>query len=70
MIDKEKTCVLIGAHPQTSNDSALLSLTIEGIKRQGFKICLVSHSPINLAGRFSKKASIPSLKSFVLPSLT
>ena len=48
MIDKEKTCVLIGAHPQTSNDSALLSLTIEGIKRQGFKICLVSHSPINL----------------------
>jgi hypothetical protein len=47
-IDKEKTCVLIGAHPQNSNDSALLSLTIEGIKRQGYKICLVSHSPVNI----------------------
>ena len=47
-IDKEKTCVLIGAHPQNSNDSALLSLTIEGIKRQGYKICLVSHSPVNV----------------------
>jgi hypothetical protein len=47
-INKEQTCVLIGAHPQNSNDSALLSLTIEGIKRQGFKVCLVSHSPVNV----------------------
>jgi hypothetical protein len=48
LIDRKKTCVLIGAHPQNSNDSALLSLTIEGIKRQGYKICLVSHSPVNI----------------------
>lgn len=60
MIDKEKTCVLIGCHPQSSNDSALLSLTIEGIKRQGYKICLVSHSPINLDIQKSVNYSIYS----------
>jgi hypothetical protein len=47
MINKEEICVIISSYPQTHLDSTLLSLTHESFSRQGYDICLVSHSPIN-----------------------
>ena len=47
MLNKEEICVIISSYPQTHIDSTLLSLTHESFSRQGYDICLVSHSPIN-----------------------
>ena len=47
MINKNNICVIIGSYPQNHQDTALLSLTIESFKRNGYDICLVSHSPLN-----------------------
>ena len=47
MLNKEEICVIISSYPQTHLDSTLLSLTHESFSRQGYDICLVSHSPIN-----------------------
>jgi len=46
-MDLTKVCAIIGCYPQTNIDSAILSLTIEGVKKQGYKTCLVSHAPVN-----------------------
>lgn len=47
-MNNDKICSIVGCFPQTSIDSALLSLTLESIKKQSYKTCLVSHSPVNL----------------------
>ena len=47
MINKNNICVIVGCYPQNNIDSALVSLTIESFKRQGYDICLTSHSPVN-----------------------
>lgn len=47
MLNKEEICVIISSYPQTHVDSTLLSLTHESFSRQGYDICLVSHSPLN-----------------------
>jgi len=47
MLNKEEICVIIGGYPQTHTDSALISLTIESFKRQGYDVCFVSHAPVN-----------------------
>ena len=44
---KKDTCIVIGTYPTTYLDSALLGLTIESWKQQGYDICLVSHFPVN-----------------------
>lgn len=47
MLNKEEICVIVGAYPTNSVDAALLSLTIESFKRQGYDICLTSHTSIS-----------------------
>lgn len=44
---KENICLIIGTYPTTYLDSALLGLTIESWRQQGYDICLASHSPVS-----------------------
>ena len=46
-MNKEKVCAIIGSYTKTHLDTALLSLTIEGIKRRGYKTCLATHAPVS-----------------------
>jgi len=46
-MELNKVCAIISCYPQSYVDSALVSLTIESIKREGYKTCLVSHAPVN-----------------------
>jgi hypothetical protein len=46
-MDKKRICAIIGSYTKTHLDAALLSLTIEGIKRRGYKICLSTHAPVS-----------------------
>ena len=44
---KENICLIIGTYPTTYLDSALLGLTLESWRQQGYDICLASHSPVS-----------------------
>jgi len=47
IMNKQRVCAIIGSYTKTHLDTALLSLTIEGIKRRGYKTCLATHAPVS-----------------------
>lgn len=66
MINKEDICVIIGSYPQNHMDTALVSLTLEGFKRQGYDTCLVSHTPLSYDLQKSSTYTIISDENFAL----
>ena len=66
MINKEEICVIVGGYPQDYIDSVLTSLTIESFKRQGYDICLVTHSSVSNDIQKSCKYFIYSDENYLL----
>ena len=66
MLNKKDICVIIGCYPQNHVDSTLVSLTLEGFKRQGYDICLTSHIPLSNELQKASKYYIYSDENYTL----
>lgn len=65
-INKSNTCVIVGSYPQDHLDTTLVSLTIESFKRQGYDICLTSHTPVSNDLQKASKYYIYSDENYTL----
>jgi len=66
MINKNEICIIVGSYPQDHLDTTLVSLTIESFKRQGYDICLTSHTPVSNDLQKASKYFIYSDENYTL----